>query len=164
MIKVESSLLLALTLTSGLGSGTSKVFLAISTLESLSFGLVLAVTLVGLTEVQNVAETELLLGELSKVSSVRLGLVLFLSGLGSSFLGGCSGLLESLTLTVDWWRNGGIPSLCFLVLGNSLASYLVVELGGARLLVAPTMSSLLCVIARTSNKLVWHKHLLLLCE
>jgi len=94
VVEVEGALLLALTVAPGLSTGTGKVFLTLSTLESLSFGLVLAVTLVGLAQVQDVAEPELLLGELSKVSSVRLGLVFLFDGLGSSLLSGSgSGLL-----------------------------------------------------------------------
>jgi hypothetical protein len=124
-VKLDVDLLLALALTLGLATGTGHEVLLL-TGNGGALGELLAAALVGLAEAL-LTELQLLLCELSKVGSVRLGVVL---GLGLSGL--------SLGVLLD--------GILLLSLGNGLASLLVSELGVA-VVTTPAVSCLLVAVA-----------------
>lgn len=125
VVDVDNSLLLALTLTLGLATAGGNEFISLLLDKLLGVGplLVGLGTLVGLAELEVLAEGKLLLGHLSQVLGVRDALVLRLGG-----------VLSALSILGN--------SLLQLRLGNLLAGLLVLLLGLA-LLSTPGLGSLL---------------------
>jgi hypothetical protein len=145
-LEVDDLLLFLFTVTLVLATGTGhEVFLFSFAGKGLALWKLLACALIWLSDVELLGDLKLLLCDLGEILIVALGLdfrlaFLFWDGVGSGLW--CPGF----TIGVHRWWDGGVEAILLLFLGNRFASFLIGELGFSSL-AAPSMASLLCVVA-----------------